>query len=90
MKYLLSLALVTGIVGASAAQKPAAKAPEKIACAVSKETVVVADATKSKMFADYKGRRYFFCCSDCPKDFKKNPAKYAKSPSIPTPPATKR
>jgi YHS domain-containing protein len=35
---------------------------------VGKETPVI----------DYKGRRYYFCCQHCVKDFKKNPDKYAK------------
>jgi len=87
MKYLLSLALVTGIVAANG-QKPAPAA--KMVCAVSKEPVDIATATKTKKFADYKGRRYFFCCDDCPAAFKKDPAKFAKSPSIPTPKPVKK
>lgn len=51
-----------------------------IKCAVlTKSTVNIADATKHHMYADYKGHRYYFCCEDCPRDFKKNPAKYAKN-----------
>ncbi|MFZ4506943.1 MAG: YHS domain-containing protein [Fimbriimonas sp.] len=63
-----------------------AKGDKKIACAVmTSSKVEIAKATKDKMFSDYKGRRYFFCCAGCPEAFKKDPAKYAKSPSIPTP-----
>lgn len=29
-------------------------------------------------FTDYKGYRIYFCCADCPDDFKKNPEKYMK------------
>lgn len=58
----------------------------KIKCAVLPgSTVNIAQATKNHMYADYKGNRYFFCCADCPKDFKKNPAKYAKNAHIKTP-----
>ena len=32
----------------------------------------------SKLFALYDGKVYHFCCSDCPKDFANDPAKYAK------------
>jgi hypothetical protein len=39
------------------------------------------------MYADYKGKRYFFCCGGCPDAFKKNPASFAKAASIPTPKA---
>jgi YHS domain-containing protein len=60
--------------------------PKEIACVVMPSMKVnVAKATKDKMFSDYKGRRYFFCCAGCPPEFKKNPEKYAKGPSIPTP-----
>jgi len=66
------------------------KTPTEIKCAVMPDhTVKIADATKSKMFADYKGKRYFFCCGGCPAQFKKDPAKYAKAESIPTPKAPK-
>jgi hypothetical protein len=27
---------------------------------------------------NYMGQQIIFCCSDCPKDFKKNPDKYLK------------
>lgn len=83
---LVSAAIVTGAV---AQGKPKAKAPATpttIACAVMPDDKVdVAKATKNHMYADYKGRRYFFCCAGCPDSFKKNPAKYSKSASIPTP-----
>ncbi|MCC7433284.1 MAG: YHS domain-containing protein [Methanoregulaceae archaeon] len=52
---------------------------------MSDHKVNIAKATKEKMFADYKGRRYFFCCAGCKPAFSKDPAKYAKAPSIPTP-----
>ena len=66
--------------------KSAQKPTTQIACAVMAGSKVnIKDATKKKMFADYKGRRYFFCCDGCPQAFKKNPAKFAKAPSIKTP-----
>jgi YHS domain-containing protein len=65
--------------------------PKTIKCPVmSGNTVNIADATKNKMYTDYKGRRYFFCCGGCPATFKANPEKYAKSPSIPTPKPDKK
>jgi len=33
----------------------------------------------SKEFAVYEGKVYHFCCADCPKEFKKDPAKYARA-----------
>jgi YHS domain-containing protein len=86
----LALILTVGAltVGAFAQTKPKAPAtPKELPCAVmSTHKVKIADATKGKMFSDYKGRRYFFCCAGCPAAFKANPAKYAKKEySIPTP-----
>ncbi len=86
MKKLLLLTALVLVAGAAPAQKKASKAAPKMTCAVTKEKLDVAKATKDKMFADYKGRRYFFCCQGCPQTFKKNPEKYAKTAtSIPTP-----
>ena len=33
----------------------------------------------SKLTEVYQGKIYHFCCDDCPKDFKKNPEKFAKA-----------
>ena len=33
----------------------------------------------SKLTEVYQGKVYHFCCDDCPKDFKKNPDKFAKA-----------
>lgn len=90
MKSTLLLAgaalTVSAVAFAAPGDKNKAKTPTEVKCAVMPDhTVKIADATKSKMFADYKGRRYFFCCGGCPAQFKKNPAKYAKADSIPTP-----
>lgn len=86
-KIALTLALSALALGAAFAQ--GTKAPKELACAVMpSHKVNIASATKTKMFADYKGRRYFFCCGGCPGAFKANPAKYAKKEySIPTPKA---
>lgn len=84
---------VVGIIAGSALsapqQKPAAPkpaTPAKIACAVETEDMVdVKAATAKKMYADYKGNRYFFCCPGCPAEFKKDPEKFAKNAHIKTP-----
>lgn len=66
--------------------KKKAETPAKIECPVMKGRMVnVKDATAKGMFKDYKNRRYFFCCGMCPGSFAKDPAKYAKGQSIPTP-----
>jgi YHS domain-containing protein len=93
MNKIAILALVSAaLVGSAFAQgtkKPAAAAPKTIKCAVMPDDKVdIAKATKDGMFADYKGRRYFFCCAGCPDAFKKDPAKFSKNASIPTPKKT--
>jgi YHS domain-containing protein len=75
----LSIAAVSAFAGPD-------KTPTTIACAVMPTNKVdIKKATASHMYADYKGKRYFFCCGGCPSAFKKDPAKYAKAASIKTP-----
>jgi len=84
MKKLSILAVSIFAVCAGAYAGP--KTPTTIACAVMPSNKVnIKDATAHHMYADYKGKRYFFCCGGCPAAFKKDPAKYAKAASIPTP-----
>lgn len=87
-KIALVLALGALSVGAFAQTK----APKELPCPVMPtHKVKIAEATKTKMYSDYKGRRYFFCCAGCPGAFKATPAKYAKKEwSIPTPKAPKK
>ena len=90
MKTPIVLALAVTVASAAFAKSPAPaaakKAPTDLTCPVmTKNKVNIAKATKAKMYADYKGNRYFFCCPGCPEAFKKNPAKYAKAPHIPIP-----
>ena len=84
----LGAALMLVSAGLKVEAKPVKKAavPTSGHCAVMKDSKVdIKDATAKKMYADHKGRRYFFCCAGCPEAFKKEPAKYAKNDSIPTP-----
>ena len=46
---------------------------------------VIADQASAASFQDYEGKRYYFCCLDCPAKFKANPAKYAEGKAIGTP-----
>lgn len=88
MKKLTILVVAVVAAGAFAqSHRAMAKGPgKKISCAVMKGNKVdITTATRKKMFADYKGNRYFFCCADCPKAFRANPAKFAKSPHTKTP-----
>ncbi len=89
IKFVTALLLASALgvavhAGLGGQKKKPAKT--KIHCPVMKNSLVdIAKATKSKMFSDYKGRRYFFCCAGCPSVFKANPEKFKNSESIPTP-----
>jgi YHS domain-containing protein len=87
MKKTIAILLAVSALSLSAfAQKPGTPEPKELACAVMKDHKVnVKDATKNNMYADYKGRRYFFCCAGCKPAFSKTPQKFAKAPSIATP-----
>ena len=43
---------------------------------VQKECPVTGEDIDAKSFADYKGRRVYFCCDKCSASFKKDPVKY--------------
>lgn len=72
-----ALAALTTTSLATPQQKKTIKCP-----VMTSSVVTIAKATKMKRFADYKGRRYFFCCDSCPATFKANPKKYSKGESI--------
>lgn len=38
-------------------------------------------AAKRGLVREYKGQKYYFCCSDCPPQFDKNPEKFIGAPS---------
>jgi YHS domain-containing protein len=60
--------------------------PKEVSCAVmGGNKVNVAAAIEKKSYADFNGRRYFFCCAGCPEAFKKEPAKFAANASLPSP-----
>lgn len=37
---------------------------------------VMGDKIDKKFYADFEGKRVYFCCADCPAEFQKDPAKY--------------
>jgi YHS domain-containing protein len=58
--------------------------PKELTCAVNPGSKVdVKAATEKGQFADHNGRRYYFCCGNCSAGFKKDPAKFSKSASVP-------
>jgi YHS domain-containing protein len=57
---------------APAEAKPAPQATTQTKC-----PVLAGDINK-EVFADYKGKRIYFCCAGCDAQFKKDPEKYMK------------
>jgi YHS domain-containing protein len=53
------------------------KQPEK-GYSVQKTCPVMGGAINKNIYADYKGKRVYFCCGGCPTPFKKNPEKHMK------------
>ncbi|MBS1723450.1 MAG: YHS domain-containing protein [Armatimonadetes bacterium] len=90
MKATLTLIVVSALATGAFAQMGhgvSKNAKHVITCPVTGDKVDMDKATKSHMYADYKGNRYFFCCKDCPPMFKKDSAKYASKPHVKTPKA---
>jgi len=53
-------------------------AAEKNKSTVQTMCPVMGGEINKKIFSDYKGYRVYFCCTECPGEFKKNPEKYMK------------
>jgi YHS domain-containing protein len=72
----------SGILVAGAAVLLAAAAAFGVESAqgqtVKKQTTcpVMGGKIDTNVFADYDGKRVYFCCGACPAEFKKDPAKY--------------
>ena len=78
--------LIIAAVAVATSAMAGPKTPKPMTCAVMpSHKIDIAKATKDGQFADYKGRRYFFCCGDCKPAFEKDPSKFSKAPSIATP-----
>lgn len=93
-KHLLLAGAAVLVATAAFADDKKGETPKEVKdvkCAVmSSHKVNIAEATGKKLYADHKGRRYFFCCAACPAEFKKHPEKYAKADSIAVPKAEKK
>jgi YHS domain-containing protein len=61
---------------ASVATTPEATAPVGTAQTI---CPIMGGKINKAIFADYQGKRVYFCCGGCPAVFKKDPAKYVKA-----------
>jgi len=71
----LCVALALAAVGILAGCGEQAAAPQGKAQAT---CPVMGEKIDKKIFADYEGKRVYFCCPDCVKTFNKEPQKYVK------------
>ena len=58
----------------------AKKAPATPTAAIKAQTTCPIEGTKidKSVYADYQGKRVYFCCTDCKAKFNAEPAKYVK------------
>jgi YHS domain-containing protein len=65
----------------SPANAPAVTASDAKAPVGTAQTVcpVMGGKINKSIFADYQGKRVYFCCGGCPAVFKRDPAKYVKA-----------
>jgi YHS domain-containing protein len=64
--------------GLAADEAPPAASATASAVKPQKKCPVMGGGVDKKFFADYQGKRVYFCCNACPAMFKKDPAKYIK------------
>lgn len=78
MKRLLILSFLSFTVLLASAGHLAAQIAKNSFCPVMLRTRV-----KEKFYADYQGRKIYFCCRSCIKSFQKHPEKYLKNLEVP-------
>ena len=88
MRRLFASACVLGLVGAvisGCAMAPHGDLTTNGGyCHVMGDPVDLAEASvNSKMYSDFEGKRYLFCCKGCKKKFENNPVKWITNPAPP-------
>ena len=80
MKRLIASLIVTAVLSASAvAAQDDGTTPKGRSALVPQTTCpVVGGKVNKEVYADYQGKRVYFCCAGCIDEFKKDPAKYVK------------
>jgi YHS domain-containing protein len=64
--------LLAADVKTAPASPPAAQGQPQTKCPV------LGGNINKQIYADYQGKRIYFCCQGCDQEFKKNPEKYMK------------
>ncbi|MEO0137266.1 MAG: YHS domain-containing protein [candidate division WOR-3 bacterium] len=74
--FLLFLMMSTVLISCAGANKEKVDASmigKEVICPVTGEKFKITQHTR---FVDYQGKRYYFCCPGCDKQFLKDPEKY--------------
>jgi len=72
VKVFKALTLALTLAAFAAGSVWAAEAKPQTVCPV------LAGNIDKEVYADYKGKRIYFCCKGCDKEFMKDPEKYMK------------
>ena len=72
VKIFKTLILVLTLAAFAAGSVWAAEAKPQTVCPV------LGGNVNKQFYADYQGKRVYFCCEGCDTEFKKNPEKYLK------------
>jgi YHS domain-containing protein len=72
VKIFKALILVLTLAAFAASSVWAAEAKPQTVCPV------LGGNVNKQVYADYKGKRIYFCCAGCDAEFKKDPEKYMK------------
>lgn len=76
----MAMAVATGNVASVIAGDETVPAAPATTNVVKQQTMcpVMGGGIDKQFFADYQGKRVYFCCNACPATFKKDPTKYIK------------
>ena len=71
---ILAIAVMTLVMAGSVLAQ--GKAPAETQAKAQTVCPVLGGNIDKNVYADYQGRRIYFCCKGCDAEFKKNPEKY--------------
>ncbi len=76
---ILAIGLSAGVAAlAEKSKAPATTDQPSVTSHAQTTCPVMGDPIDKKFYADYKGKRVYFCCGMCPATFAKDPEKYMK------------
>ena len=85
LMVLITGVLVFGVVALNGCKKKSEPAAPGAAFVVTEQKTcpIMGEPINKNIFAEYKGKKVYFCCAGCAEKFKANPEKYiAKLPQF--------